>query len=711
MKRIAMWHLFGGVFTILLFAVPSAVGGTVNGTGIYPNDHQNVQAAIELAGAGGTVILSGDFNFGADGGIEILQPNVTLMGGATGATITGQGKFFAPLGLGYLIFVQAIGCSIKDLTITNTAQTGNVSGIIVRAPSSNPADNPVVIQNNTIVAPCVPPPDPSSPFPVLGLALYMRATGCPMKVLDNTITGTYAVYARLNPGDVLISGNTLNSIVYGTYVMQNSRDCIVKDNTVYAFKWGQGLHVCTTQGYGKILISGNKVYGAIDCINIHHLGSASQAVVAEISNNYVEPVFTGPAGWFSSGVWGYANKSPLNVLSNTVRGTAGDPACIGLGVYLWSWDPNAGMDQENGAVLIKGNKIDMKYPVPADPTLAPQSIGMVLGDYVLGLSNVTVTGNKITGTAMEGIERDPHGKKAEIFQNDLSGLKTWGKQIGVFGRETIVRDNLFGFANLIPGFSTALEIASVYYGYPDYPMPYPTENCTFFGNDYRATGLKGWTDQANGCIILRSYADMGGSGTEVKNNLVKETGMFPVGTGGPEKQVFELKTDLGLVHDNRIVGMPAAGLVNPGIGQRLKAIRGVGGDVFAAGLGGGNGKKGMKCGVEDESLGRASAESPFAAPELLQKEAALPTRLELYDNYPNPFNPSTTIRFGLPKASYVKIEVFNALGQMVAQLADGELPAGFHSVRFDGSSLSSGLYFYRLVTGNVVETRKMLLLK
>lgn len=42
MKRIAMWHLFGGVFTILLFAVPSAVGGTVNGTGIYPNDHQNV---------------------------------------------------------------------------------------------------------------------------------------------------------------------------------------------------------------------------------------------------------------------------------------------------------------------------------------------------------------------------------------------------------------------------------------------------------------------------------------------------------------------------------------------------------------------------------------------------------------------------------------------------------------------------------------------
>jgi hypothetical protein len=337
---------------------------------------------------------------------------------------------------------------------------------------------------------------------------------------------------------------------------------------------------------------------------------------------------------------------------------------------------------------------------------------MLLGDGGAGLSNVTVRQNRLTGSVMDGIARLWYGKNTVITGNDLSGLKTWEAQIKVVGGETIAEENILGFANHIPGYSWGVLLGSGALP-PEYnfPMPYPTENCVLTGNDYRATGLPGW-DNGSGCIILQSSADVaGGFGTEVRNNLVKETGRFPRGTGSASKQVFELKTELGLVHDNRIVGMPAEGLVNPGIGQRLKAIRGVGGVMLAAGFEEGNGKKALKCGLEDESLGRASAESPFAAPELLQKEAALPTRLELYDNYPNPFNPSTTIRFGLPKASYVKIEVFNALGQMVAQLADGELPAGFHSVRFDGSSLSSGLYFYRLVTGNVVETRKMLLLK
>jgi hypothetical protein len=80
-------------------------------------------------------------------------------------------------------------------------------------------------------------------------------------------------------------------------------------------------------------------------------------------------------------------------------------------------------------------------------------------------------------------------------------------------------------------------------------------------------------------------------------------------------------------------------------------------------------------------------------------------------NYPNPFNPSTTIRYALPHKSAVQLTVFNTLGQQVAVLQNGEQEAGYHDVRFDGTNLSSGVYFYRIQSGDFVETRKLILLR
>ncbi len=94
----------------------------------------------------------------------------------------------------------------------------------------------------------------------------------------------------------------------------------------------------------------------------------------------------------------------------------------------------------------------------------------------------------------------------------------------------------------------------------------------------------------------------------------------------------------------------------------------------------------------------------------------LPSTIALHQNYPNPFNPTTTIAFTLKQASQMSLGVFNTLGQQVTTLHSGVLPAGNHSVQWNGTDASgnpvaSGVYFYRIATDTEVQSRKMLLLK
>ncbi len=83
----------------------------------------------------------------------------------------------------------------------------------------------------------------------------------------------------------------------------------------------------------------------------------------------------------------------------------------------------------------------------------------------------------------------------------------------------------------------------------------------------------------------------------------------------------------------------------------------------------------------------------------------------LSQNYPNPFNPTTVIEYTIPKDSHVTLKIYDVLGQEVRTLVDQDQQVGRYSVNFNGSSLASGVYFYRLVAGNHVITKKMLMLK
>jgi hypothetical protein len=87
----------------------------------------------------------------------------------------------------------------------------------------------------------------------------------------------------------------------------------------------------------------------------------------------------------------------------------------------------------------------------------------------------------------------------------------------------------------------------------------------------------------------------------------------------------------------------------------------------------------------------------------------IPGRFELLQNYPNPFNPVTLIRYAIPRAGRVRIEIFNILGQRVHTLIDSDLTPGYHAMTFDGSSLASGLYIYRMQADGFSEVRRMIL--
>lgn len=91
--------------------------------------------------------------------------------------------------------------------------------------------------------------------------------------------------------------------------------------------------------------------------------------------------------------------------------------------------------------------------------------------------------------------------------------------------------------------------------------------------------------------------------------------------------------------------------------------------------------------------------------------STIPQKFALEQNYPNPFNPSTIINFSLAKGGQVTLSVYDLLGQQVSELVNERREAGVYEVKFDGSNLSSGVYFYRLQAGDFVATKRLLLLR
>ncbi|NOX19629.1 MAG: T9SS type A sorting domain-containing protein [Chlorobi bacterium] len=101
----------------------------------------------------------------------------------------------------------------------------------------------------------------------------------------------------------------------------------------------------------------------------------------------------------------------------------------------------------------------------------------------------------------------------------------------------------------------------------------------------------------------------------------------------------------------------------------------------------------------------------FEYSDIVEIEIGLPEKFELFQNYPNPFNPSTTINYQIPKDGFVNITVYNSLGQEIGILLNENQTSGKYSIRFNANNLPSGLYIYRLQSGEFSSERKMILAK
>jgi hypothetical protein len=113
---------------------------------------------------------------------------------------------------------------------------------------------------------------------------------------------------------------------------------------------------------------------------------------------------------------------------------------------------------------------------------------------------------------------------------------------------------------------------------------------------------------------------------------------------------------------------------------------------------------------ENSSTGAKIYKRTFTV-DVANINSEIPTEYNLEQNYPNPFNPITTIQFSLPEQSFVRLEVFNALGEKVSTLVSEELNAGNYKHEWNAENLSSGIYFYRMNTDKFSEIKKMILLK
>ena len=260
-----------------------------------------------------------------------------------------------------------------------------------------------------------------------------------------------------------------------------------------------------------------------------------------------------------------------------------------------------------------------------------------------------------------------------FFQNSLGGTNDRDAFVLKFNSGGIRQWSTYYGGNIGDGgYSITLDennniFVIGYTGSPNFPLQDPGS-----GAYYQGTYGGGWTDafilKFNSSSIRQWATYYGGNNWDVGSSITTGGCSNILGTGYTESTNFP-------VYD-------------PGGGAYYQGSNAGGDDVFILGF---------------DSSGVIS--------NVQNVGTSIPSDYELYQNYPNPFNPITKIRFDLHKSSYTKLIVYDILGKEITTIVNEKLSAGSYEVNWDASSYPSGVYFYKLITDDFVDVKKMLLIK
>ena len=192
-------------------------------------------------------------------------------------------------------------------------------------------------------------------------------------------------------------------------------------------------------------------------------------------------------------------------------------------------------------------------------------------------------------------------------------------------------------------------------------------NCIFWGNSYEQIALADY-DSLGGTLTI-DYSDLQGG---IDSVSVSENSSLYFGTHILDLDPFFCNPDNG----------------DYAIAENSPCV--------------GTGDNGENIGAYDVGCGPMS---------ISDGNLTIPNKFSLYHNYPNPFNPTTTISYQLPQSAIVNLSIYNVTSQLVETLVNENINAGYYLVKWNASGFSSGLYFYRIKAGDFTETKKCLILK
>jgi hypothetical protein len=291
----------------------------------------------------------------------------------------------------------------------------------------------------------------------------------------------------------------------------------------------------------------------------------------------------------------------------------------------------------------------------------------------------------------------------EIFENTALGTLYGGGGIWVYASSCRIENNLIARNSAIPS-GGGIQISVP-------PMPLRGTDQTIVNNtivDNHATSGGGLSITGGANVVSLNnilWADTAQSGQEIYVSggtaivhYCNLQGGWPSDTGNIDSDPLFVTGDSLL---NLTVGSPC-------IGRGVDSMQ-LGGVWYHAPAFDYDGNpRHMPIGSQQCDIG---AQEEQITVDVKDGHATMPKSFALEQNYPNPFNPSTTIKYELPKSSVVRLSVYDIIGREVSVLVNERRDSGVHEIKFDGSNLASGVYFYRLQAGDFVQSKRLVLLK